>query len=175
MPKSPAGSRGCGSMRPGRHRPSASLSGGNQQKVALARLLHQRADVLLLDEPTRGIDVGSKAEIYRLIGEQAAAGQGDPGRQLLPSRAVRHLRPDRRHVARLPLRGPPRRSLDRTRSDGRRDRRRLARFFRCGIIVARRVVIRSVSRSSIVGGNRRGCKPRGRSPRERGALDCAAA
>jgi ribose transport system ATP-binding protein len=51
------------------------LSGGNQQKVALARLLHQRADVLLLDEPTRGIDVGSKAEIYRLIGQQVAAGK----------------------------------------------------------------------------------------------------
>jgi ribose transport system ATP-binding protein len=51
------------------------LSGGNQQKVALARLLHQDADILLLDEPTRGIDVGSKAEIYRLIGEQAAAGK----------------------------------------------------------------------------------------------------
>jgi len=43
------------------------LSGGNQQKVALARLLHHDADVLLLDEPTRGIDVASKAEIYRLI------------------------------------------------------------------------------------------------------------
>jgi ribose transport system ATP-binding protein len=53
----------------------ASLSGGNQQKVALARLLHQRADVLLLDEPTRGIDVGSKTEVYRLIGELAAQGK----------------------------------------------------------------------------------------------------
>ncbi|APW64181.1 Galactose/methyl galactoside import ATP-binding protein MglA [Paludisphaera borealis] len=51
------------------------LSGGNQQKVAIARLLHQRADVLLLDEPTRGIDVGSKSEIYRLIGELAAEGK----------------------------------------------------------------------------------------------------
>jgi ribose transport system ATP-binding protein len=51
------------------------LSGGNQQKVALGRLLHQRADVLLLDEPTRGVDVASKAEIYRLIGELAAQGK----------------------------------------------------------------------------------------------------
>jgi ribose transport system ATP-binding protein len=52
-----------------------SLSGGNQQKVALARVLHQRADVLLLDEPTRGIDVATKAIIYRLVGELAAAGK----------------------------------------------------------------------------------------------------
>lgn len=55
--------------------PVASLSGGNQQKVAIGRLLHHDVDVLLLDEPTRGIDVGSKAEIYRLIGELAAAGK----------------------------------------------------------------------------------------------------
>lgn len=53
----------------------ADLSGGNQQKVALARLLHQKADVLLLDEPTRGVDIGSKAEIYRLIAELAAEGK----------------------------------------------------------------------------------------------------
>ncbi len=55
--------------------PVAALSGGNQQKVALARVLHQQADVLLLDEPTRGIDVGTKAEIYRLMGELAANGK----------------------------------------------------------------------------------------------------
>src|SRR5262249_44073197 len=54
---------------------AAELSGGNQQKVALARLVHQQAEVLLLDEPTRGVDVGSKAEIYRLIGELATQGK----------------------------------------------------------------------------------------------------
>ncbi len=51
------------------------LSGGNQQKVAIARVLHQNASVLLLDEPTRGIDVGTKAEIYRLMGELAGEGK----------------------------------------------------------------------------------------------------
>jgi len=51
------------------------LSGGNQQKIAFGRLLHHAAKILLLDEPTRGIDVGSKAQIYRLMGELAAAGK----------------------------------------------------------------------------------------------------
>lgn len=55
--------------------PVSDLSGGNQQKVAIARVMHQRADILLLDEPTRGIDVGTKAEIYRLIGHLAAEGK----------------------------------------------------------------------------------------------------
>ncbi len=55
--------------------PVSDLSGGNQQKVAIARVMHQEAEILLLDEPTRGIDVGTKAEIYRLIGELAAAGK----------------------------------------------------------------------------------------------------
>jgi ribose transport system ATP-binding protein len=52
----------------------STLSGGNQQKVAIGRLIHQDADVLLLDEPTRGIDIGSKAQIYETIA--ALAGQG---------------------------------------------------------------------------------------------------
>jgi ribose transport system ATP-binding protein len=61
------------------HQRIGDLSGGNQQKVALARLLHADAEVLLLDEPTRGIDVGSKAEIYRLI-DQLAVGDAAAGR-----------------------------------------------------------------------------------------------
>jgi ribose transport system ATP-binding protein len=55
--------------------PVGSLSGGNQQKVAIARLLHHGADVLLLDEPSRGVDVGSKAEIYRVIDRLALEGK----------------------------------------------------------------------------------------------------
>jgi ribose transport system ATP-binding protein len=52
------------------------LSGGNQQKVAFARLVHPEADVLLLDEPTRGVDVGSKAQIYEAVARAADAGKG---------------------------------------------------------------------------------------------------
>ena len=54
--------------------PVSSLSGGNQQKVAFARLLHSECKLFILDEPTRGVDVGSKAEIYRLIDEAAKNG-----------------------------------------------------------------------------------------------------
>jgi ribose transport system ATP-binding protein len=55
--------------------PVADLSGGNQQKVALARLLYHDVDVLLLDEPTRGVDVKSRAEVYRAIDGLAARGK----------------------------------------------------------------------------------------------------
>jgi ribose transport system ATP-binding protein len=51
------------------------LSGGNQQKVAIARLLHHDVDVLLLDEPTRGIDVEAKSQIYALVDELAQRGK----------------------------------------------------------------------------------------------------
>ena len=51
------------------------LSGGNQQKIALARLLEYPARIFLLDEPTRGIDVGSKSQVYQLIAALAAEGR----------------------------------------------------------------------------------------------------
>jgi ABC-type sugar transport system ATPase subunit len=54
--------------------PVGELSGGNQQKVVLAKMLARNPAVLLMDEPTRGIDVGTKAEIYRLIRRLAATG-----------------------------------------------------------------------------------------------------
>ena len=54
----------------------ADLSGGNQQKVAFSRILLKGGDLVLLDEPTRGVDVGSKVEIYRIIGALAAQGKG---------------------------------------------------------------------------------------------------
>ena len=65
--------------------PVRELSGGNQQKIALTRLLYHGCDVLLLDEPTRGIDIGSKVEVYRLIDRLAVgdASRGEPPRAIL--------------------------------------------------------------------------------------------
>ncbi len=54
--------------------PVGNLSGGNQQKVMLAKWLDVKPSVLVLDEPTRGIDVGAKADVHELIGELSAAG-----------------------------------------------------------------------------------------------------
>ena len=61
------------------------LSGGNQQKIAVARLLEHDVDVLLLDEPTRGIDVAAKAKIYQIIDELASASQKSPKAILIVS------------------------------------------------------------------------------------------
>ena len=52
------------------------LSGGNQQKVVFGRMLLTEPRLLLLDEPTRGVDIGAKSEIYRLLGELAGQGIG---------------------------------------------------------------------------------------------------
>ena len=51
------------------------LSGGNQQKVVLAKWLERNSEVIIFDEPTRGIDVGAKYEIYQLMNELAAKGK----------------------------------------------------------------------------------------------------
>ncbi|MFM9435131.1 ribose transport system ATP-binding protein [Janthinobacterium sp. CG_23.3] len=55
--------------------PVGQLSGGNQQKIAIGRWLHRECDVMLFDEPTRGIDVGAKFEIYKLMAQLAAQGK----------------------------------------------------------------------------------------------------
>ncbi|MFT3847740.1 MAG: sugar ABC transporter ATP-binding protein [Propionivibrio sp.] len=68
----------CGSIRvktPDYQTPIQNLSGGNQQKVILARWMLREPDILILDEPTRGIDVGAKFEIYKIINDLAQRGK----------------------------------------------------------------------------------------------------
>src|SRR5206468_11632025 len=83
------------------------LSGGNQQKVVLAKWLERRCEVIIFDEPTRGIDVGTKHEIYLLINRLAAQGKAiimisselaefsqdrQPAQRRQPDRGYRHHR-----------------------------------------------------------------------------------
>ncbi len=58
------------------------LSGGNQQKVVIAKWLVRNCDILIFDEPTRGIDVGAKSEIYHLMNELVAAGKSIISKEL---------------------------------------------------------------------------------------------
>ena len=127
------------------------LSGGNQQKVTIARWVAGGVQTMLCFDPTRGIDIGTKQQIYELVRELAAAGaavlllhlraQGDPARlrpgdrhlrradrRRDPGRggrradpAARRLRPAAR-TSRCPRRSPPRSSPRRPRADGRQPR-----------------------------------------------------
>ena len=72
----PVLSKNCKVRTPSLEQEVGKLSGGNQQKVVLARWLAAKPKVLILDEPTRGIDVGAKAEIYHLIDDLANQGLG---------------------------------------------------------------------------------------------------
>jgi ABC-type sugar transport system ATPase subunit len=54
--------------------PAGNLSGGNQQKLVIGKWLHRKPRILLLDEPTQGIDVGAKAEIYKVVSDLANQG-----------------------------------------------------------------------------------------------------
>jgi ribose transport system ATP-binding protein len=94
----------------GPRQPVAQLSGGNQQKVAMGRLLHHDVDVLVLDEPTRGIDVSSKAQIYALLDRLVSGVDGRARAALLVSSYLPELLGvcDRIAVMRRGVLGEPR-------------------------------------------------------------------
>ena len=80
---------------------ASSLSGGNQQKLALAKVLQPEPPVVVLDEPTRGVDVGAKRDIYFLIQRLAREGRGGD-RDLVRADGADRPVPPRRRDARGP-------------------------------------------------------------------------
>ena len=93
--------------------PATTLSGGNQQKVVHRQVAGHRAELLIIDEPTRGIDVGTKAEVHRLLSELAGEGlailmisselpevlgHGRPGARRMRGPDHRRAQPRRRHA-----------------------------------------------------------------------------
>ena len=82
-----------GLKRGGINDPVSSLSGGNQQKVAIAKMLSVNPRVIFLDEPTRGVDVGAKAEIHRILRDLARDGVGIVVDLVRAAGADRPLRP----------------------------------------------------------------------------------
>ena len=81
---------------------ASALSGGNQQKLALAKVLHPAPKVVGLDEPTRGVDVGAKRDIYFLIQRLARVGPRRGRHFIRTDGADRHLPPHRRDARRCP-------------------------------------------------------------------------
>ncbi len=82
------------------------LSGGNQQKTVLAKWLSSKVRLLVLDHPTRGVDVGAKAEIYRLMRRLAGEGIAMLHHVRHPGRGHRSLRPDAGHEGQPPGQDP---------------------------------------------------------------------
>ena len=107
--------------------PISALSGGNQQKVLMGRLLENAPRILLLDEPTRGVDIATKAEIYRTLRALGRERRGGPRHLVGADRDRRSVRPGPRHARRGARRGAARRFHHRGRDHGDRRRPRDAR------------------------------------------------
>ncbi len=75
-----------------------SLSGGNQQKVVIGKMLATEPDVILLDEPSRGIDIGAKAEVFKLLAERRSRGWPWSTHHLGSRRMPQHRAPHHRHA-----------------------------------------------------------------------------